>query len=163
MNWVDVAILIIISLSAVISLFRGFVREAVSLAAWVMAFWVAIGFSGKLEPLLRSTIDSPNVRLVVAFSILFLITLIAGAMVNYLIGQLVRKTGMGGTDRMLGVIFGIARGIVVIGVLVLLAGIPQLSQETWWQESMLLGHFQEMAIWMRDFLPPDMARNFVFN
>ena len=163
MNWVDVAILIIISLSAVISLFRGFVREAVSLATWVLAFWVAIGFSDKLEPLLRNIIDSPNVRLVVAFSILFLITLIAGAMVNYLIGQLVRKTGMGGTDRMLGVIFGIARGIVVVGVLVLLAGIPQLSQETWWQQSMLLGHFEEMAIWMRDFLPPDMAKNFVFN
>ncbi len=163
MNWVDVAILVIISLSAVISLFRGFVREAVSLAAWVMAFWVAIGFSDKLEPMLRGTIDSANVRLVVAFALLFLITLIVGAMVNYLIGQLVRKTGMGGTDRMLGVIFGIGRGIVVVAVLVLLAGIPQLSQEVWWQESLLLGHFQEMAIWMRDFLPADMARNFVFN
>jgi membrane protein required for colicin V production len=162
MNWVDVAILVIIFLSAVISLFRGFVREAVSLATWVMAFWVAIGFSGKLEPMLHGSIDSSKVRLVVAFAILFLITLIVGAMVNYLIGQLVHKTGMGGTDRMLGVIFGIARGVVVIGILVLLGGIPQLSQESWWQGSMLIGHFQELAIWMRDFLPPDMARNFVF-
>ncbi len=162
MNWVDVAILVIISLSAVISLFRGFVREAVSLAAWILAFWVAIGFSDKLEPMLRGSIDSSNIRLVVAFVVLFLITLIVGAMVNYLIGQLVRKTGMSGTDKMLGIIFGIGRGIALVGVLVLLAGIPQLSQESWWQESLLLGHFQEMAIWMRDFLPEDMAKNFVF-
>ena len=133
-----------------------------TLATWVMAFWVAIGFSDKLEPMLHGMIDSPNVRLVVAFAILFLLTLIAGAIVNYLISQLVHKTGMGGTDRMLGVIFGIGRGIVVVGVLVLLGGIPPLSQEIWWQESTLIGHFQEMAIWMRDFLPPDMARNFVF-
>lgn len=162
MNWVDVAILIIISLSAIISLFRGFVREAVSLATWVMAFWVAIGFSDKLEPLLRGIIESPTVRLTVAFASMFLITLIVGALVNYLIGQLVRKTGMGGTDRMLGILFGIGRGIVIVGVLVLLGGIPQLSQEVWWQESTFIVHFQEMAIWMRDFLPPEMAKNFVF-
>jgi len=162
MNWVDVAILIIISLSAIISLFRGFVREAVSLATWVMAFWVAIGFSDKLEPMLRGTIESPAVRLTVAFASMFLITLIVGALVNYLIGQLVRKTGMGGTDRMLGIIFGIGRGIVIVGVLVLLGGIPPLSQEVWWQESTFIVHFQEMAIWMRDFLPPEMAKNFVF-
>jgi membrane protein required for colicin V production len=162
MNWVDVAILIIISLSAIISLFRGFVREAVSLATWVMAFWVAIGFSDKLEPLLRGIIDSPTVRLTVAFASMFLITLIAGALVNYLIGQLVRKTGMSGTDKMLGILFGIGRGIVIVGVLVLLGGIPQLSQEVWWQESTFIVHFQEMAVWMRDFLPPEMAKNFVF-
>jgi len=162
MNWVDVAILIIISLSAIISLFRGFVREAVSLATWAVAFWVAISFSDKLAPLLDGMIESPTIRLTVAFAALFLITLIAGAMVNYLISQLVQKTGMGGTDRMLGIIFGIGRGIVIVGVLVLLGGIPPLFEEVWWQESMLIKHFQDMAIWMRDFLPPDMAKNFVF-
>ncbi len=162
MNWIDVAILIIISLSAVISLFRGFVREAVSLATWVLAFWVAISFSDKMAPLFESMIESPTIRLTVAFASLFLITLIAGALVNYLIGQLVQKTGMGGTDRMLGIIFGIGRGIVIVGVLVLLGGIPPLFEEVWWQESMLIKHFQDMAIWMRDFLPPDMAKNFVF-
>lgn len=162
MNWVDVAILIIISLSAVISLFRGFVREAVSLATWAVAFWVAISFSDKMAPLLESMIESPTIRLTVAFATLFLITLIAGAMVNYLISQLVQKTGMGGTDRMLGIIFGIGRGILIVGVLVLLGGIPPLFEEVWWQESMLIKHFQDMAIWMRDFLPPEMAKNFVF-
>ena len=162
MNWVDVAILVIIALSAVISLFRGFVREAVSLATWVLAFWVSIGFADKLDPKLASIITSPTARIAVSFAVLFLLTLIVGALVNYLIGQLVQKTGMSGTDRVLGILFGIGRGIVLVAVLVLMGGIPQLSRESWWQESMLMKHFQEMAIWMRDFLPPDMAQNFVF-
>jgi len=163
MNWLDVVILVIIAISAVISLFRGFFREAVSLATWVLAFWVAIGFSDKLDPLLKSMIESPAARLAVAFGTLFLATLIVGALVNYLIGQLVRKTGLGGTDRMLGVLFGVARGVVLVGVLVLMGGIPHLSREAWWQESMLMPHFQEMAIWMRDFLPADVAKNFKFD
>ncbi|NOY66568.1 MAG: CvpA family protein [Gammaproteobacteria bacterium] len=162
MNWVDVAILIIISLSAVISLFRGFVREALSLATWILAFWVSIGFADKLDPLLKGLIDSPTVRLTVAFATLFIITLIVGALVNYLIGQLVQKTGLSGTDRALGILFGIGRGVVLVAVLVLLGGLPQLSRETWWQESMLITHFQNMAVWMRDFLPADVASNFVF-
>ena len=98
-----------------------------------------------------------------AFATLFLLTLIAGALVNYLIGQLVQKTGMGGTDKILGILFGVARGIVLIAVLVLLSGIPNLSKEVWWQESLLIGHFQEMAIWMRGFLPDNVAKNFVFS
>ena len=163
MNWLDVVILVIIAISAVISLFRGFFREAVSLATWVLAFWVAIGFSDKLDPLLKSMIESPAARLAVAFGTLFLATLIVGALVNYLIGQLVRKTGLGGTDRMLGVLFGVARGVVLVGVLVLMGGIPHLSREAWWQESMLMPHFQEMAIWMREFLPADVAKNFKFD
>jgi len=162
MNWVDIAILIIISLSAVISLFRGFVREALSLATWILAFWVSIGFADKLDPMLDGMIASPTARLSVAFATLFLITLIVGALVNYLVGQLVQKTGMSGTDRVLGILFGIGRGVVLVAVLVLLGGLAQLSREVWWQESMLIVHFQEMAIWMRGFLPADVAKNFVF-
>ncbi|HEC29711.1 MAG TPA: CvpA family protein [Gammaproteobacteria bacterium] len=162
MNWVDVAILVIITLSAIISLFRGFVREAVSLASWILAFWVSISFSDRLVPMLEGLISSPTIRLTVAFSVLFLVTLLVGALINYIIGQLVQKTGMGGTDRVLGVLFGIGRGLLLVGILVMLGGIPQLSHESWWQESMFIARFQEMAIWIRDFLPPDVARNFVF-
>ena len=162
MNWVDFAILIIVLLSSVISLLRGFVREALSLTNWVLAIWVSISFAHNLASLLKDSIDSPNVRVSVAFGILFLSTLIVGALVIYLVTQLVRKTGMSGTDRMLGVIFGVARGVMVVGILVLLAGLTGLPKESWWNESMLLPHFQNLAIWIRDFLPPDVAKNFVY-
>lgn len=162
MNWLDITILVIIALSAGISLLRGFVKESISLATWILAFWIAISFSDRLERVLNGWITSPAARLAVAFAILFILTLIAGALVNYLVSQLVRKTGLSGTDRMLGVIFGIARGIVLVAVLTLMAGIPQLSKETWWKESTLIVYFQDMAIWMKGFLPPDVQKHFVF-
>ena len=162
MNWVDLVIVVLISLSAGISLMRGFVKEALSLAAWLVAFWVAMTFSYRLDALIVDYIHSPSVRFIAAFSILFLVTLIAGALVNYLATQLVKKTGMSGTDRMLGVVFGIARGIAIVAVLVLGAGLTPLPQESWWNHSMLLGYFQDLALWMRDYLPPDVAANFKF-
>lgn len=158
MNWVDVAILGLIAVSALVSLMRGFVREALSLTAWVLAFWIALTFAARLAatPLLLDQIDSPTVRAGVAFTVLFLAVLLVGVLVNVLVGQLVRKTGLSGTDRIVGALFGVARGIVVVGVLVLLAGFTQLPTETWWGDSKLLPQFQSLALWMKDFLPPDM-------
>lgn len=158
MNWVDVAILALIAVSAAVSLVRGFMREALSLAAWVLAFWIALTFAARLAAtqLLMDQIDSPTVRAAVAFVALFLLTLLVGVLVNVLVGQLVRKTGLSGTDRIVGALFGIGRGIVVVGLLVLLAGFTQLPSEIWWRESMLLPQFQSLALWMKDFLPTDM-------
>jgi membrane protein required for colicin V production len=164
MTWLDVAILVIIALSAMVSLMRGFVKEALSLAAWILAFWVAISFAYPLAALdwLVAQIPSPTARISVAFASLFLLTLLAGALVNYLVSQLVRKSGLSGTDRMLGIIFGIGRGVVLVGILVLLAGLTQLPKETWWKQSLLMEHFQVLALWMKGFLPHDVAQNFVF-
>lgn len=161
MNWVDIAILVLIAVSAVVSLLRGFVREALSLTAWVLAFWIALTFAARLAatPWMMNQIDSPTVRAGVAFAALFLFTLLVGVLINVLVGQLVRKTGLSGTDRIVGAVFGVGRGIVVVGVLVLLAGFTQLPAERWWQESVLLPQFQSMALWMKDFLPPDMQAN----
>ena len=158
MNWIDLAILVLIALSALVSLMRGFVREALSLAAWVLAFWIALTFAARLAatPLMMDQIDSPTVRAAVAFVALFLLTLVVGVLINVLITQLVRKTGLSGTDRIVGAIFGVGRGIVVVGLLVLLAGFTQLPTESWWRDSMLLPQFQSLAMWMKAFLPPDM-------
>lgn len=160
MVWVDVAIIIIVTLSALISVLRGFVKEALSLVAWVLAFWVAFSFHQNLATILAEYIDTPSLRLISAFALLFVITLIIAAVVNNLVSTLVKKTGLTGTDRMLGVIFGIARGIVIVAILVLMAGLTQLPADPWWQESIFIKHFQEMAIWLKGFLPEDIAANF---
>ena len=83
-------------------------------------------------------------------------------MVNYLAGKLVDKTGLTGTDKMLGVVFGIARGAVIVAILVLLAGLTPVPQDPWWQDSMFLGYFEELAMWMRDFLPSGIANNITY-
>ena len=109
MIWVDYVIIGIIALSAIISVVRGFVREVLSLAGWILAFWVALTFSPQLSTFLAEYIETPTIRLFAAFAGLFIITLILSALVNHLIATIVDKTGLSGTDRMLGIIFGAAK------------------------------------------------------
>jgi len=161
MIWVDYVIIGIIGLSAVISLVRGFMREALSLAAWVLAFWVSWNFFRELA-LRLEWFSVPSVRLGIAFSILFVTTLIIGGLVNFLVGQLVDKTGLTGTDRMIGMLFGAARGILLVAVLVLLAGLTPLPDDPWWQQSQLIGYFQELATWLKTLLPADIGEKFQF-
>jgi len=162
MNWADYVIVGIVLASALVSMWRGFVREALSLAAWIAAFWIALAFSEPLAAGLSRWIATPSVRLAVAFGALFLGTLLAGGLLNWAAGRLVDRTGLTGTDRMVGVLFGVARGVAVVAVLVLLAGLTPLPQDPWWSESALLGHFERLALWMRGLLPPEVAEGFRF-
>jgi len=160
--WVDYILLGVIVISALLSLWRGFVTEAISLISWIVALWVAVVFFQNLALLMNDWIDTPSIRDVSAFAILFVGTVLVGGLVNYLAGQLVAKTGLTATDRALGMLFGIARGIVIVAVLVLLAGLTALPEDAWWQEALLLGHFQDMALWLRSFLPANIAENIRF-
>ncbi|MDX1824811.1 MAG: CvpA family protein, partial [Thiohalomonadales bacterium] len=135
---VDYAILGILLISSFISLIRGFVKEALSLAGWVMAFWISLSFAVPLSKLLASSMDDPTLRLIIAFGVLFVLTLIVSAVINFFASRLVQRTGLTGTDRFLGVIFGFLRGALLVSVLVLLAGLTSLPKESWWDDSFLL-------------------------
>ena len=163
MSWPDIAILAIIGISAVISLFRGFVREVLSLAAWVVAFWVAFTFTEQFAKLLEAYIALPSMRSLAAFIVLLIGTLFAIGIVNYLIGKIIDSTGLSGTDRVLGVVFGVVRGVAVVGILVLLAGATPAPQDPWWKESLFLGHFQRLAEYSLQYLPPDFAKHFSYS
>lgn len=160
MAWLDIVIIALVMLSAVISLVRGFVKEAFSLAIWVLAFWLSWSFFRDLEVPLREWIGSPTARLGIAFGLLMIATLTVGGLVNYLIVQLVERTGMSGTDRLIGMVFGAARGVLLVAVLVLLAGLTPLPREGWWMDSVLVGYFEELAFWLRELLPPELAERF---
>lgn len=157
MNWADWTIIAIIVVSGLFSLKRGFVREALSLATWVAAFIVARLFTAPLALLLQDYIETPSARIAVAFAILFLVTLVVGALVSALIAALVQATGLSSTDRVLGVGFGIARGGLLIVVLVALLGITPAVEDPWWHESRLIPHFIQMESWTRD-LAQDVVR-----
>ncbi|WP_299176959.1 CvpA family protein [uncultured Neptuniibacter sp.] len=150
MNWADWTILTIIAVSSLFSLKRGFVREALSLVTWVSAFIVARLFSQSLAVLLESYIETPSVRLVAAFAILFIATLIVGVLVNKLVGALVDATGLSATDRILGIGFGAARGGLIIVAIVALIGMSPAVNDRWFQESQLIPHFVLMEAWTKD-------------
>jgi len=155
--WVDYILLVIIAVSALLSLWRGFMKEALSLVSWIAALWIGMLFFYDLARVMRDWIETPTIRNVVAFGLLFIATLLVGGLVNFLAGQLISRTGLTSTDRILGVIFGVARGVVVVAVLVMLAGLTTVPEDPWWQESMLLEYFQDVALWLRSFLPADIA------
>ena len=163
MVWVDYLIIGIILLSSGISIIRGFIKEVLSLVSWALSFWVALTFHPQLATLLVSYIDAPSIRLFTAFFALFVVTLILSALVNHMISALVEKTGLTGTDRMLGILFGLARGVAIVTLLVLLAGATPMPQDSWWQSSVLIEHFEKMAIWLQSLLPADIAEYIHFS
>ncbi|WP_372737544.1 CvpA family protein [Neptunomonas sp.] len=150
MNWADWAILGIVGISGLFSIKRGFVREALSLLTWVTAFIIARLFTDALATVLADYIQTPSFRIASAFAILFIMTLIVGALVSNLVSLLVQATGLSGTDRILGMGFGLARGALLVVVLVALLGGTPAVQDAWWQESQLIPHFVLMEAWSRD-------------
>lgn len=163
LNWADFAILGIILLSTLISLIRGFIKEAVSLATWVLAIWVALKYTPFVASHLVELVDVPSLRLGIAGITLFIATLIVGGLVNYIIGELVEKTGFTGTDRTLGVVFGALRGVLVVALIVILAALTPIPQDPWWKQSYLLPIFQEKITLYKAYLPEQIAENFDFN
>lgn len=160
MSIVDYVIVAIILVSTLISLVRGFVKEVISLLTWVAAFVVALTFSASAASLVPPAVDIPSARVAIAFMILFVIVLILGGIINWAISTLVNKTGLSGTDRSVGMVFGLARGIFIIAILILLAGLTAAPQAPWWHDSMLIPHFTTVAEWIKALLPADMAQYF---
>ncbi|BDX20295.1 MAG: colicin V production CvpA [Pseudomonadales bacterium] len=152
LTWVDWAIVAIIAVSALISLTRGFVKEALSLLTWVIAGLVAWLFGGALAELLVPYIETPSLRVIAACSILFVMTLLLGGLVNYLISQLVKATGLSGTDRFLGMVFGAARGALLVVVAVGLLSLAPVEADAWWRESVVIPHFLLVADWSKNLI-----------
>lgn len=159
-NWLDYLIIAILVLSCVISLIRGFVREALSLTSWIVAFWVGLSFSVSLANYLQPYISQAPLRTGLAFFALFAATLIIGAMINYLVTTVVDRTGLSGTDRLLGVVFGFGRGVLLIAFLLLAAQMTSLPQNKAFAKSQLLPKFASVELWLKSYLPKNFGLHY---
>lgn len=153
-NWLDFAMIGVMGLSGLVGLVRGLVREVLSLVAWGLAIWVGVSFSAQAAAYLEQAIPSPTARLAAAFGILFLLTLILAGMIGFLLTRMLETTGLSGIDRLAGLFFGVARGVLIIVVLVFLARETPLPKEAWWRESQLIPLFQSLALWLSSQFPP---------
>lgn len=152
MVWFDYAIIAIIVISALISLVRGFVKEAVSLAVWIAGFVVASRFYADLAVYLTG-IEKELFRNGVAIAILFVITLVLGALINHLLSEIVTYTGLSGTDKMLGMVFGGLRGVLIVSAtLLFLDTLTPASSADWWQSSLLVPEFSFVVEWFFELL-----------
>ena len=148
---IDYILLAALLVSIGIGFFRGFFREALSLLNWGLALWVAWRFSGAVDPLLAS-VSSPVLKLWLGRVLLFVAVLLAGALLSRLVVMLVHKSGLSGTDRALGMVFGAARGVLVIGILVIVFQMLEMDREPWWEDSIIVPRTAELTESLRGYL-----------
>lgn len=152
MIWIDYIIIGIIIFSALISLMRGFVREALSLGTWFFAFFISNRYYNYLE-IYFTFFEERIVRNGIAIILLFVAILIVGAIVNYVITVLVERTGLSGTDRMLGICFGVLRGTLIVSAsLLFLDTFTSFSYSQDWQQSQLIPQFSGIIKWIFHYL-----------
>ena len=160
LTWVDGCIVALVGLSGLIGLFRGLVREVFSLMAWGVAVWLGLRYSRELAAHLVSVISLPSARVAAAFAILFAATLALSRLIAFLLDKLINSVGLTGADRLGGMAFGLARGVLVAAVLVLGAGATALPGDPWWKASKLIPPLQSFALWLRGQIPVDYAGPF---
>lgn len=145
LDWV---IVVVLGASTLLSLWRGFAREALSLAGWVVAFLVANLLVDQMASLLASSISNITGRYVAAYAILFVVTLMACSLVSIMVARLVKATGLSVLDRLLGTVFGFARGIILVLVVVFV--VRQLvppENLLWLHQSQLMPHLEVLSQW----------------
>ncbi|OIQ84732.1 colicin V production protein [mine drainage metagenome] len=157
MNTFDYAVLAIVGLSILWSMMCGFVREVLSIAGWVAAFFVAKLYTLQLAPLLPEVIPTQSFRLLAAFVILFLATLLVGSLLAIALSEVFRKVGLGWLDRWLGAVFGLARGVIIVAVLVLLAGLTSIPQDARWRNAMFSAPLEALVMSMLPWFPAGLA------
>ncbi len=151
MNGVDTAILVVTTLSCLFGLWRGLVKEVLSLVTWVAALLVARVYSETLSEFMVNVIDSGSVRYVTALALIFVVIMMLGTLFNHLLSKLLTITGLKLVDRLLGGVFGAARGVIIVLVIVFISSVF-VSETGQWQQSTLIPHGMAMIEWSRIFI-----------
>lgn len=149
MNIADYLVIAVVVLSAIVGAVRGFLREAIALGIWIVALFVAWHFSDMIEPHLGGLLASGHVRPWAARVIIVALILLFGAALGAIVSHYVRLSIFSGMDRFLGFLFGAARGVVLIGVFVILGQLLRLDGEVWWRHSMLIHYGDSVANGLR--------------
>lgn len=158
----DLVVLLLLVLTVVRGLMRGMIDTLFSLAAWMLAFvsgkWGAL----MVAPLLPIGIETPAIRYFAGFSIVFLVVLIGVLLAGHALASLVKSVGLGGADKMLGGVLGLAKGLVILVGLTLAAGLTSLPRTEFWKQAALSGSLQAMALRALPLLPADVAKHVRF-
>ncbi|HAT1727182.1 TPA: CvpA family protein [Legionella pneumophila] len=153
LQWVDIAIVAIIALSVLTGLFRGFVKELVALCVWILAIWLGFNYSQSLDPWLSSYIEEQSVRTAIGFIIILFATLFVGGVVNAILSFILKRAGLSGTDRTLGMGFGFLRGVFIVALIMVAVKMTSLSYQEYSQKSKLYARFDPVVALLYSHLP----------
>jgi membrane protein required for colicin V production len=154
MTGFDFAVIGILVLSTLLAFVRGVVRELLAIVSWIAGLFAALAFGDTVAAMIPGMESSPIAKHLVAYALVFIAVLIVGAIVAYLLSKLVHAAGLGFVDRFLGAVFGVARGVLIVMILVLVAGLTSLPRNEWWQNALLAPPLVAAALSLRHWLPP---------
>lgn len=157
MSAFDLAAVAVVALSTLLAYARGIVRALIGVVAWVAGLVAGFALAPPLATLLPPFPEWPLLPQAIAFVLVFVLALVAGALVAWPLRAVVHGAGLGFVDRGLGAVFGLARGLVVVLVVVLAAGLSALPQRDWWQNAILAPAFEAVALSLRPWLPQAWA------
>jgi membrane protein required for colicin V production len=163
MSGLDYAAIGVILVSIVWGVWRGLMREVMSLAGWVIAFLAANAVAGPLGELLPASMASPEIRILIAFAVVFVVVLSAATIAGMLLSKLFKAAGLGGVDRTLGGVFGLARGVLILLAFAVAAGLTALPRDALWKESVAAGMLERTVLQLKPWLPPALAGRLKYN
>jgi membrane protein required for colicin V production len=155
----DYSVILILGLSVMLSIIRGAVREVLSLAAWVLAFWAAQTYTVDIAELLPQNISNQSLRLMTGFALVFLTVLVVMSLVAILCSKLVKASGLSVADRSLGAVFGLARGLLMVLILVLLGGLTSLPKQPMWKNALFSPQLERVAASVKIWLPENLSKH----
>lgn len=155
----DYAVLTVIGLSIILSVMRGLVREVLAILGWVAAFYVAKTYTNQLLPMMPLDIPSESLRILAAFLVLFLATLLVASLLAIALSAVFTKIGLGWLNRILGAVFGVARGLLIVSVIVLLAGLTDVPKDVRWKNAMFSAPIEAMVMTTLPWLPDTIAKH----
>jgi membrane protein required for colicin V production len=138
-------------------------KEVFSLVVWAAAFVIAYQYGGDIAALMDDHISLPSARTAMGFTGLFIVVLLVGGLLNYLLGRLVESTGLSGTDRLLGGVFGAARGLALVVAVLLVAGFTPIPADPWWKDSQMVQRLMPFVEWSSGFLPENVSEHLEFD
>jgi membrane protein required for colicin V production len=159
MTWLDWAVLAIIGVSVIVSVLRGLVRELLALASWIVAFFAARFLAPVVAPWFSKTVSDETLRLLVAYLAVFVMTLLMMTLLSIAVASLVKAAGLGTFDRILGAGFGLVRGMVIVLIATLLAGLTMLPRQPVWRNSLSGARLAALADTAKAWLPYDLAKH----
>jgi membrane protein required for colicin V production len=158
MTVIDIVVLAIVGISVLFGMLRGLMREVLALVAWAASFLLANLLAPDAATLLPQAMASEEFRLLVSFVVIFLVALVGLSVLAILASKVVRIVGLGPADRVVGGVFGLARGALVVMILVLLAGLTALPRQPMWRNAVLSGTLEAVAGHVKEWLPADLSK-----
>lgn len=157
-HWFDYVIVGVIALSVLTGLFRGFVKELIALCVWIVAGWLSFVYAKPVATWLSTYIQDKSARVILAYVLIIVGTLIAGAIFNTVLSFIMHRSGLSGTDRLLGVGFGLVRGVFVVSLLMVVIKMTGMPEDEYRQKSQLYDKFNPLVNWLYQYTPDIIKR-----